>query len=363
MAYSRHWAIGFVAVAMLAGCGPGQSEKGSSAGSAGSAGSEGGSAGTGGSAGSSGASGSSGAAGSGQSGDCSAPSCKCDTCWASETCKGTPHDAAVDACINNPEGLEVVKITTDAFEIASGEEVFKCQNFANPFGKDVEIQRTESYMTQGSHHMFAFEAPGAVDSGVESCSGLELERSIHTSQSPYNEFRYPAGVAVNFPASFGVRVNAHYLNTTVDPISARVTTVFYLAKPGTIQHHAAHIFLNNIGIFVEPHSAKTVTKTCTMPKDLQIVAAASHMHQYGKRFVAESGGKMLYETTNWADPPFQLYDPPFALKQGETITFKCEYDNPTESALTFGESAKTNEMCIFSGRYFPSDNGQTVECF
>lgn len=294
--------------------------------------------------------------------DCSPPACKCETCWASEACKGTPHEAAVDACMTNPEGLEVVKITTDAFEVGPGEELYMCQNFANPLGKDVEIQRTESYMTKGSHHMFAFEEPGAVNGALEACSGLELERSIHTSQSPYNEFRYPPGVAVNFPASMGVRINAHYLNTTGAPITARVTTVFYLAKPGTVQHHAAHLFLNNLGILVAPHSQKTMTKTCKMPKDVLLVAAASHMHQYGKRFIATSGGTTLYETTNWADPPFKVYEPPVALSMGSEITFSCDYDNPTDKTLTFGESAATNEMCILSGRYYPSENGETVEC-
>lgn len=296
-------------------------------------------------------------------GDCTAPSCVCDTCWASEACKGTPHDAAVDACIKNPEGLEVVKITTDGFDVGPGEETFVCQNFANPLGKDVEIARSESYMTKGSHHMFAFEAPGATNSALEKCSGLELDPSFHTSQSPYNEFKYPPGVAVRFPANVGVRMNAHYLNTSQETIKGKVTTVFYLAKPGTVEHHAAHLFLNNVGIFVMPHSQKTVTKTCVMPKDLKVIAAASHMHQYGKRFLAKTDATTLYETTNWSDPPFKVYDPPLSLTQGTGITFECDYDNPTEDILTFGESAKTNEMCILSGRYYPSDNGETVECF
>ena len=303
-----------------------------------------------------------GSGGSSTGGDCSAPACVCDTCWASEACKGTPHDAAVDACIKNPEGLEVVKITTDPFAIAAGEEVFMCQNFANPLGQDVAIARSESYMTKGSHHMFAFEAPGVVNGPLEPCSGLELTRSFHTSQSPYNEFAYPPGVAVNFPASEGVRVNAHYLNTSGSSITGQVTTVFYLAKPGTVQHYAAHLFLNNIAILVAPHSTQTVTKTCPLPKDVMLLAGASHMHQYGKHFIAKAGGTTLYETTNWADPPFKTFDPPLPLAQGTGITFACDYDNPTSQTLTFGESAATNEMCIFSARYYPSNAGETIEC-
>lgn len=31
----------------------------------------------------------------------------------------------------------------------------------------------------------------------------------------------------------------------------------------------------------------------------------------------------------------------------------CDYDNETDQTLTFGESAATNEMCIFVGAYYP----------
>jgi hypothetical protein len=58
-----------------------------------------------------------------------------------------------------------------------------------------------------------------------------------------------------------------------------------------------------------------------------------------------------------------VFDPPLALAKGDSITWTCDYDNPTESTLTFGESATTNEMCILSGRYFPSTDGETIECF
>lgn len=311
-------------------------------------------------------SGGSGAAGSGSGGgDCSAPNCAgCEDCWHEKLCQGLEHDAAVDACIDNPEGLEVVAITTDAFVVGAGEETYRCQSFSNPFGKDVEIQRTESYMTPGSHHMFAFYAPGASDGAVTECSGLEFDRSLHTSQRPYNQFAYPPGVAARLLAGEGIRINAHYLNTSSSELTAKVTTVLYLAKPGSVQHFSSHIFYNNLAIFVPPSSPGTAQKTCTLPKDIQLFAVTSHMHQYGKHFVAKTGsGADVFETFTWDDPEFRIFDPPLAIAGGESVTFSCEYENPTSSPLTFGESAKTNEMCILSGRYFPATDGETIECF
>jgi hypothetical protein len=340
---------------------------GDSGGGEASGGSGGSGAGTGGgSGGSSGSSGSGavgGSAGSG-GGDCSAPSCAgCGDCWHEQLCLGLEHDAAVDACIVNPDNLEVVKITTDAFVVGMGEEAYRCQNFANPFGKDVEVQRTESYMTPGSHHMFAFYREGAQNGSVESCSGLEFDRALHTAQTPSNAFDYPPGVAAQLFASEGIRIAAHYLNTTGSDLTARVTTVLYLAKPGSVTQHAAQVFFNNLQILVPPNSPGSAQMTCTLPKDIQLFAVTSHMHQFGTHFLAKTGdGTPIFETETWDDPEFKVFDPPLALSQGETIDFLCEYDNPTSKTLIFGEKAEENEMCILSGRYFPAPDGATLGC-
>ena len=50
--------------------------------------------------------------------------------------------------------------------------------------------------------------------------------------------------------------------------------------------------------------------------------------------------------------------PPLLLTAGTTITWACTYDNPSTKTLTFGESAATNEMCIFPGEFFNKDGAQ-----
>ena len=37
-------------------------------------------------------------------------------------------------------------------------------------------------------------------------------------------------------------------------------------------------------------------------------------------------------------------------------------DNQTDQALSFGESAATNEMCIFVGGYYPANDGEAITC-
>jgi hypothetical protein len=73
-----------------------------------------------------------------------------------------------------------------------------------------------------------------------------------------------------------------------------------------------------------------------------------------------SDGQLLYETTEWAEPRPWKYETPRKLKAGSYIEVKCDYENNTASPLTFGESAATNEMCIFVGMYYPWDPGDDL---
>jgi len=68
---------------------------------------------------------------------------------------------------------------------------------------------------------------------------------------------------------------------------------------------------------------------------------------------------MLYQTTNWDDPPLEAKS--IDLAAGDQIQWSCTYNNDTGGILTFGESAATNEMCIFTGQYYPApDTGDPM---
>jgi hypothetical protein len=78
------------------------------------------------------------------------------------------------------------------------------------------------------------------------------------------------------------------------------------------------------------------------------------MHKRATNFVATtSTGVTLFQTTQWAEPPPQIYSPPLFLPAGTTITWSCTYVNDTSASLTFGESAMTNVMCIGVNPFYP----------
>jgi hypothetical protein len=254
-----------------------------------------------------------------------------------------------------------ITLTMTPFTVQPGGEVFYCQNFANPWNKQVDIKTYSLNMGKGSHHMFAFYASGATNGAIAACpsGGLTFGAFTFSAQSAQATVTYPTTVGATLPAGTGFQLMVHYLNTTAAPIMSSVALTMYIAKPGVITNHAGALFLNQATMSVGP----TCTTGCqssqsyTLPQDVYILTADSHMHKYATNFVATTNtGVTIFQTTQWAEPPAQVYSPPLHLSAGTTITWTCTDVNTTGTTLTFGESANTNVMCISSNIFYPVSN-------
>ena len=261
-------------------------------------------------------------------------------------------------------GVKTATIATIPVSAQPGQEIYKCQNFKNPFGgKDIAVLRSESFMTPGSHHMFVFYDDGNADSGTQDCSGLEYGTTIHSAARPQQSNNYPDGVGRLVSGNQGFRILVHYLNSTQQAVDMEIQVVFeYTEDPGSLTGIAGSVFMNNVLIGVPPHSPGNATKTCAIPHDIQLLGTASHMHQFGTYFKATTNtGTVLYEGTEWNEPEPWEFDPPMHLPAG-SVTFSCDYNNPTSGYLTFGDSFN-DEMCILAGTYYRNGgDGSTIGC-
>lgn len=260
-----------------------------------------------------------------------------------------------------PLGAAAV-ITMDSFMVPPGGEVYYCQDFANPFGgMDANIQMFESHMSKGSHHLLLFYKDGVTSDGpIEKCSGLEFAATPYGSQAPDDSLEFPPGVAALVPGTSGLRIQSHYLNTTNTAIDAKVQITLHQAAAGTVQNQAGVLFVVDPKFMIQPNSSAVVMDDCTIPQDMNVLRANSHMHQHGTNFVATVGGSSVYQTTQWSEPKSAIFDPPMAFKAGDPLHFACSFTNNSSSTLTFGESAQTNEMCIFTAVFYPAPPGQAT---
>jgi hypothetical protein len=275
---------------------------------------------------------------------------------------GTPATDVVP--LNDPETdySQTKTIAMAPFDVPANSEVFYCQTFANPWGKQVDIKTYDLNMDKGSHHMFAFYQSNATDASTSTpCAngGLTFGPFTFASQTPKAVETFPTTVGATVAATSGFNLMAHYLNTTTETITAHVSLTMYLAKDGVVTNHAGVMFLNNAAIKV-PATGKPVvtTMTYTTKQDVNVMSAFSHMHKFATNFVATAtapGGKpeTTYATTQWDEPIPSTFATPLHFASGTTFSWSCTDVNNTGTELTFGEYAQTNVMCISVYLFYP----------
>ncbi len=250
-----------------------------------------------------------------------------------------------------------------SFELAPGAEVYKCQNFENPFGHDVALLQTQSAMSRGSHHLAVFRIDADANGELEDCSGLEFHATLHAAQTPTARSTFPDGVGGFLPGDKGIRLNAHYFNTTDTAVRAEVKVALDQVAVSDVAETAAQIYLND-GTIDLPPGKGSAGGTIALPAGVtgvKLLSAQSHMHRRGVAFHATTGdGTELYTTDTWSEPPQKVYDPPLPLADGTSITWRCDYENETAAHLVFGESANANEMCVFTAFYYPAPAGKLI---
>jgi hypothetical protein len=252
---------------------------------------------------------------------------------------------------------EPIKVAMSSFSVPPGAEVYKCQDFVNPFGGvDTDIQMMESRMSQGSHHFILFYQDNVhTTSELTDCSGTEFELpSPFVTQTPNDQLVFPDGIAARLAGSTGLRLQVHYLNSSTDFLSVEVEVELHPAKAGSVTAHAGLLTAIQGNIYVPPQSETTIPAVCPIPYDVNILRAQGHMHKHGTYLEANLDGKHFYSTESWDHPDQRIFDPPLHAPQGTRLDFQCTYTNDGPTTLTFGESADTNEMCVMLLNYYPA---------
>lgn len=274
----------------------------------------------------------------------------------------SPGKSGAKAPVGTTQQTSTYETSMAPIEVPPGGELYKCQDFTNPFGKDIAITESKSVMSAGSHHFAAFRMPDVTTADIMDCpnGGLEAHEFVHASQTPEQETTYPDGVGRFLPATDGLRLQVHYLNTTSEPLSVKATFSVHYVDADKIQYKAGGVFLNNLGLTVPPGKS-TQSKSWALTSDIKLLVAVSHMHRHALDFTSSTDdGRMLFESQDWDGPTPAIFNPALEIATGTTITWACSFDNETGVNLTFGESASTNEMCIFNGVYYPSPDGSSI---
>jgi hypothetical protein len=276
---------------------------------------------------------------------------------------GVANGGAGGTPVMDPPGTVTLK--TDSFQLAPGQEIYKCQNWDNPFqGKDTPVFKLSTDMAKGSHHLHVYNLTEGTSRSLEDCTISDFHALVHAAGSPHAETTYPDGMATKIKGSTGLRMQLHYLSTAIEPLTVGATLKLSPAPdPASITKWVAQLYFNRVQLSVPPGMGQQVATTCAVPSSygpIGLVFGGTHMHMRGVREQAKTNsGTVLADVNTWDEPPGIAYSPPVMMNPGDTITWTCTYDNSTGKTFTFGESASNNEMCIYLARYYSSNSNDT----
>ena len=252
-------------------------------------------------------------------------------------------------------------------QLQPGAEVHRCQFVTT---RDVEtfvIGGAHSY-SPGSHHMLLFrtdltaippELAGVRDC-YEGASSImsHIRGLVYGAQQPQGDSDYPAGVGLPLAANEVLLMQAHSINATGAVMKATVDLTLKTGAAADVQQRAGSLFFYDPFISVPAGAAGRATMSCNIPSPIRLLTANSHMHKRGvgyRAFLDTPAARAttpFYTTDSW-DHPSQLAAP-MDLAANSVIRFECDYQNTSATPYFQGQSADSNEMCMFVGVYYPA---------
>lgn len=262
-----------------------------------------------------------------------------------------------------------IQIVTTQFDLAPGQEVYRCYHSTIPVDGEIDVAYYESLMAPGSHHFILYKndgdtAPDGTLDPTMCTQGPPYSNWIYSSAQPHSDLRMPDGVAMVLSSRQRVVFDSHYINTTQQTLHVKIALNVNLAQPGTFQK-AQSLVSFNTGIFIPPNGTQTVEGDCMPGAGAKFFVMLTHTHKRGtlatiSRVLANGQtGEELVRTTDWDHPTTKTWGPPSFLtfQPGEMFHYTCSYMNDRDSVVTVGTSADANEMCMAITYYFPSSAG------
>jgi hypothetical protein len=285
---------------------------------------------------------------------------------------------------SGPQSAGEYDITTGDIKIVAGDEQTYCVSRFLPTSEPIDMVSIGADMTAGGHHIIFYKSAATEESTAPTpCSaildigfselsgGLAGTVPLFIAQQARTHLEFPAGVAYTFPAHQMTTVEMHFLNTTAEDMIISGTVHIGVARTGTITQKANLLFYGpGPGLLSVPPGNQTVTNYyafgaahATPPN---IFAATTHTHQLSTgtslAFGPQGSTRPIFQSSDWDNPQLKVFDPPLAAGPDDGLELTCSWNNTTGQTVVFGESARTNEMCLVWAYFYP-DTGADVRVY
>jgi hypothetical protein len=260
----------------------------------------------------------------------------------------------------------------DSFPVTANfeRELFLYRRVGNP--EDIYINRIETRVRFNTHHMllmtFREETPARiypthdVIRDIRAPDGSMLYENMLVmgwhqffagANTPYEDKRLPAGVALKLPANASLDINAHVVNTTPQASSGEAFVNLHTVPASQVERLALPFYLMHDTFALPPGQRTTVTRTFLFDRPMSILMLTSHNHELGQRFEIRiaggpRNGELVYVSTDWKHPVILWFDQPLVLQAGQGLTSVVTYNNTRGYTVVHG-LLTTDEMDIMRG--------------
>jgi Copper type II ascorbate-dependent monooxygenase, C-terminal domain len=240
--------------------------------------------------------------------------------------------------------------------VQPGQEIFPNYTVTMPNTSTVYINGFRSWMTTGSSHHFILYEGGA---------GSPQWLYGESTPGAIVGWDFPQDVGYPIPTGTTLTLNMHFINTGTTVLYPKIKVNVYFVK--NVANVAAAMVSFNTTINVPAASAsgpgtQTVSGVCSPPAGSHVFLASTHTHKHAVaadiQYVTNGQSRTIVHTTDWEHPAmynWQNPDNPIIVTQsGDTFPYSCSYSNDSNAAVTLGETAASNEMCMEVSYYYPA---------
>ncbi len=272
-----------------------------------------------------------------------------------------------------------VTLSFPTIPVAAGEEKTQCVVARLGNATPIHVGSVHNVLGETSHHLIVYR----VNDTTEQLTPFPCKpftdtldpakgSPIMVTQKKDDLLTLPPGVAYSLDANQMIRLEMHYINASSTAKTVTATSTMIPISDDDFHDEAGFLFIGNPDIQLPAKSQTKLGPTFfQIPQGLSGVkffAMTGHEHQYGTDVqvamstVDTDPGKMVYDVPGWlwSEPKTEVFDPPFTVPDNGGFTFTCSWNNTSDTAVRFGESAN-NEMCFFWAYYYPSQGARV--CF
>ena len=269
------------------------------------------------------------------------------------------------------EGFQIVS-AIKPIEAGGDQEWCEIVEIPGAPGEPVFIRRVDIALAPNSHHMNLLAIPPGSSADAAATVG-DSNPCVNNGTDLYGSDIYNVGGAAGpmtvnaFPDRVGIRLvggqklvaNIHYVNTSPEEVPGQAVANFYTATEDEVQFEAQRFGMYMMDIPIPARGQASHSMRCTVSQDIYVFSLSRHTHAMGTDFnVWRSGGaadgEHVFESIEWNENLQFDFEEPVLVKAGEGFQFTCDFDNPTDQLVNWGDLG-SDEMCILYGRWYVAD--------